>query len=50
MVTMDVKKDSLMFSSMQNGLDFQVVDSNIINMYQGGSNIIVSNINLLIRV
>lgn len=50
MVTMDIKKDSSMYSTMQNGLDFQVVDKDIIKMYQKGNDITVDNINLLIRV
>ena len=50
MVTMNINKDSPMYSTMQNGLNFQVVDKNIIKMYQVGKDITLSDINLLIRV
>ena len=44
MVTMDIKDNSPMYSTMQNGLDFEVVDNNIIKMYQEGKT------KLLIRI
>lgn len=50
MVTMNINKDSPMYSTMQNGLDFQVVDKNIIKMYQIGEDITKSDIKLLIRI
>ena len=50
MVTMDIKDDSPMYSTMQNGLDFEVVDKNIIKMYQEGKDVALKNVNLLIRV
>ena len=50
MVTMNVGKESSLYSTMQNGLDFKVVDTNVIKMYQEGKDITVNNIKLLIRV
>ena len=50
MVTMNISKDSPMYSTMQNGLDFEVVDKNIIKMYQIGEDITLTDIKLLIRV
>ena len=50
MVTMDVKKDSPMYSTMQNGLSFEVVDKNIIKMYQEGNDITLSTVKLLVRI
>ena len=50
MVTMNIGKDSPMYSTMQNGLDIKVVDKNIIKVYQVGPDITVSDIKLLIRV
>jgi hypothetical protein len=50
MVTMNIEKDSPMYSTMQNGLDFEIVNANEIKMYQIGKDIIVDNIKLLIRV
>ena len=50
MVTMDVKKDSQMYSTMQNGLSFEVVDKNIIKMYQEGNDITLSTVKLLVRI
>ena len=50
MVTMDIKKNSSIYSTIQNGLDFEVIDKDKIKMYQKGDNITVDNINLLIRV
>ena len=35
---------------MQNGLDFQIVDKNIIKMYQIGEDITMNDIKLLIRI
>ena len=32
MVTMNVGKESSLYSTMQNGLDFKVVDTNVIKM------------------
>ena len=49
MVTMDVKNDSPMYSTMQNGLDFEVVDENTIKMYQEGEDITLKT-KLLIRI
>ena len=50
MVTMNIEKDSPMYSTMQNGLTFEVVDKNIIKMYQEGENIILSTVKLLVRI
>ena len=50
MLTMNVGKESSLYSTMQNGLDFKVVDTNVIKMYQEGKDITVNNIKLLIRV
>ena len=50
MVTMNIKKDSSMYSTMQNGLDFTVVDKDTIKMYQEGKDILENKIKLLIRV
>ena len=50
MVTMDIKNDSPMYSTMQNGLDFEVVNEHIIKMYQEGKNIAVKSTNILIRI
>ena len=49
MVTMNIKKDDPMYSTMQNGLDFEVINSNLLKMYQKGNDIEVNNIKLLIR-
>jgi len=50
MVTMNIKKDSQMYSTMQNGLSFEVVDKNIIKMYQEGKDITLSTVKLLVRI
>ena len=50
MVTMNIEKSSSMYSTMQNGLDFEVVDKNTIKMYQKGKDVTVKDIKLLIRV
>ncbi|MBO6243581.1 MAG: exo-alpha-sialidase [Clostridia bacterium] len=50
MVTMDIKNDSPMYSTMQNGLDFEVVNQHIIKMYQEGKDISVKSPNILIRI
>ena len=50
MATMDIKDDSPMYSTMQNGLDFEVVNNNMIKMYQKGKDITLKGVNLLIRV
>ena len=50
MVTMNIEKGSPMYSTMQNGLTFEVVDKNIIKMYQEGENIILSTVKLLVRI
>ena len=50
MVTMNINKDSPMYSTMQNGLDFKVLDKNTIKMYQIGKDITLSDIKLLIKV
>ena len=50
MVTMNVGKESSLYSTMQNGLDFKVVDTNVIKMYQEGKDITVNNIELYIKV
>ena len=50
MVTMNIKKDSPMYSPMQNGLSFEVVDKNIIKMYQEGKDITLSTVKLLVRI
>ena len=47
---MNIKKDSSMYSTMQNRLDFTVVDKDTIKMYQEGSDILENKIKLLIRV
>ena len=49
MVTMDIKEDSPLYSTMQNGLSFEVVNNNIIKMYQEGKDVI-SKDKLLVRV
>ena len=50
MVTMNVKPDSPMYSTMQNGLDFKVVDNNIIKMYQEGNDVNIKSTKLLVRI
>ena len=50
MVTMSIPRSSPMYSTMQNGLDFKVVDKNTIKMYQVGNDVTVTDINQLIRV
>ena len=50
MATMNIDKDSPMYSTMQNGLDIKVVDKDTIKVYQVGEDVTVSNIKLLIRV
>ena len=39
-----------MYSTMQNGLSFEVVDKNIIKMYQEGKDITLSTVKLLVRI
>ena len=50
MVTMNIDKNSAMYSTMQNGLSFEVVDKNTIKMYQEGKDVTVNDIKLLIRI
>jgi hypothetical protein len=50
MVTMNVKPDSPMYSTMQNGLDFKVVDNNKIKMYQEGNDVNIKSTKLLVRI
>ena len=50
MVTMNIKKSSPMYSTMQNGLDFEVVDKNKIKMYQVGPDIDISYVKVEIRI
>jgi len=50
MVTMNVNPDSPMYSTMQNGLDFKVVDNNIIKMYQEGNDVNIESTELLVRI
>ena len=50
MVTMNVKPDSPMYSTMQNGLDYKVIDNNIIKMYQEGNDVNIKSTKLLVRI
>ena len=47
---MNVKPDSPMYSTIQNGLDFKVVDNNIIKMYQEGNDVNIKSTKLLVRI
>ena len=50
LVTMDIKSNSELYSTMQNGLELKVVDKNTIKMNQKGINIIKNNIKIVIRI
>ena len=47
---MDIKSNSELYSTMQNGLELKVVDKNTIKMNQKGINIIKNNIKIVIRI
>ena len=50
LVTMDIKSNSELYSTIQNGLELKVVDKNTIKMNQKGINIIKNNIKIVIRI
>jgi len=50
LVTMDIKSNSELYSTIQNGLELKVVDKNTIKMNQKGINIIKNNIKIIIRI
>jgi hypothetical protein len=47
---MDIKSNSELYSTMQNGLELKVLDKNTIKMNQKGINIIKNNIKIIIRI
>lgn len=50
LVTMDIKSNSELYSTIQNGLELKVVDKNTIKMSQKGKNVVKKNVKIPIRI